>query len=130
MSPEGDDPIIVTGGKDSVIQVWNPTASAPQHVIKLPTSEVKALAVYQGSRTLIAIGTRDSKVLIWDVGDDKLIATFEGHRASVYCICITVTSYGSYLGSRPWKTCEEISTFSLHFQYRRHQSWDSTTVGF
>eukprot|EP01039_Chlorochromonas_danica_P014808 gene14808-17329_t len=66
MSPEGDDPIIVTGGKDSVIQVWNPTASTPQHVIKLPTSEVKALAVYQGSRTLIAIGTRDSKVLIWD----------------------------------------------------------------
>lgn len=92
MSPEGDDPIIVTGGKDSVIQVWNPEAGTIEKVIKLPTSEVKSLAVYQGSRTLIAIGTRDSKVLIWDVGADKIVATFEGHRASVYCVSITVTT--------------------------------------
>jgi WD40 repeat protein len=92
MSPDGDDPLIVTGGKDSVIQVWNSSDRTPQQVIKLPTTEVKALAVYQGSRTLIAIGTRDGKLLLWDLDDNRLRATFVGHRASIYCVCITVTT--------------------------------------
>lgn len=92
MSPEGDDPIIVTGGRDSTIQVWDPTAGITEREIVLPTTEVKSIAVYQGSRTLVVVGTRDARVIVWDVIADVKVAMFKGHRASVYCVCIAVTN--------------------------------------
>lgn len=53
MSPEGDDPVIATGGKDSVVQIWDPTSGSVDKSLTLPTQEVRALAIYQGVDLLI-----------------------------------------------------------------------------
>jgi WD40 repeat protein len=95
MSPEGDDPVIVTGGKDSIIQVWNPTVdSIDRTSITLPTTEVRSLDVYQGSRCLAVIGTKDGKVFVWDLKENVEVVRFSGHTASVHCVLIANTATG------------------------------------
>ena len=89
MSLDGDDPIIVTGGKDSFIQIWDPTSGKLEKNIELPTNEVRSLDIYQGSETLVLVGTKDAKVILWDVQQNMLRMTFEGHRASVHSVSIT-----------------------------------------
>jgi WD40 repeat protein len=89
MSLDGDDPIIVTGGKDSFIQIWNPTAGSLEKNIELPTNEVRSLAIYQGSETYLLVGTKDAKVILWDVLKNKLVRIFEGHRASIHSVSIS-----------------------------------------
>lgn len=110
MSAEGDDPVIVTGGKDSSIQVWNPVATGTDtgtdtggtggtggggnidKTITLPTMEVRSIAIYQGTvRIYAAIGTKDGKVFVWDVQHDLPVVHFPGHKASVHCVCISLT---------------------------------------
>jgi WD40 repeat protein len=93
MSPDGDDPVIGTGGKDSIIQVWNPTVdSIDRSSIQLPTTEVRSLDVYQGSRVLAVIGTKDGKVFVWDLKENVEVVRFAGHTASVHCVCIANTA--------------------------------------
>ncbi len=92
MSPVGDDPVIVTGGKDSIIQVWDPTAGSVDKSIEVPTTEVRSLAVYQGSKILVVIGTKDGQVFVWDVIENRQVAQFRGHQASVHCVCIALTT--------------------------------------
>uniref|UniRef100_A0A7S3GXW8 Uncharacterized protein n=1 Tax=Spumella elongata TaxID=89044 RepID=A0A7S3GXW8_9STRA len=89
MSLDGDDPIIVTGGKDSFIQIWNPTSGSLEKNIELPTNEVRSLSIYQGSETYLLIGTKDAKVILWDVVKNTLVRVFEGHRASVHSVSIS-----------------------------------------
>jgi WD40 repeat protein len=85
----GEDPVIVTGGKDSIIQIWNPVSGNLERTIELPTKEVKALAMYRGSETYIVVGTKDSRVLVWNFATNALEATYEGHKSSVYTVSIT-----------------------------------------
>jgi WD40 repeat protein len=92
MSHEGDDPVIITGGKDSTIQVWDPTEGNVDRSIAVPTAEVRSISVYQGSRTLVVIGSKDGQVFVWDVVHNLQVAQFRGHMASVHCVCIALTS--------------------------------------
>ena len=85
----GQDPVIVTGGKDSSIQIWNPVCGTLERTIKLPTKEVKAIAMYRGSESYIMLGTKDARVLVWDFTTNTLAASFEGHKGSVYTVSIT-----------------------------------------
>lgn len=89
MSLDGDDPIIVTGGKDSFIQIWNPTSGSLEKNIELPTNEVRSLSIYQGSETYLLVGTKDAKVILWDVVKNQLVRIFEGHRASIHSVSIS-----------------------------------------
>ena len=89
MSLDGDDPIIVTGGKDSFIQIWNPTSGSLEKNIELPTNEVRSLSIYQGSETYLLIGTKDAKVILWDIIKNCLVRVFEGHRASIHSVSIS-----------------------------------------
>lgn len=93
MSPEGDDPIIVTGGKDSVVQIWDPIEGTLVKSIQLPTNEVRSLAVYNGTESYLIVGTKDSKVILWDVKKNVLVTVFIGHKASVHCVCIATCAY-------------------------------------
>jgi WD40 repeat protein len=89
MGPTGDDPVILTGGKDSIIQVWDPSAeSIDRTSIDLPTTEVRSLSVYHGSKLLAVIGTKDGKVFVWDLKENKELVRFSGHTASVHCVAI------------------------------------------
>lgn len=90
MGIEGEDPIVVTGGKDSTVQMWNLFVEGNlERNIELPTTEVRCLSIYQGSSTYLVVGTKDSFVIVWDILEDVLLAKFAGHKASVHCVSIT-----------------------------------------
>jgi WD40 repeat protein len=91
MSIKGDDPFIITAGKDKLMQIWDPSSGNIGKDIDLPTTEVLALATYQGTSSLVLIGTKDSKVLLWDIEKNTLVKSFSGHRAGVYAVAITST---------------------------------------
>lgn len=89
MSVDGDDPLIITGGMDNKIQIWDPASAQMERTIEVPTPEVRSLDIYQGSETYVLIGTRDAKVILWDMRKNQLKWLFEGHRASVHSVSIT-----------------------------------------
>lgn len=91
ISINGDDPFIITAGKDKAMQIWSPTSGNLGKDIELPTIEVLTLATYQGSASLVLIGTKDCKVLLWNITTNSLIHSFQGHRAGVYTVSITST---------------------------------------
>lgn len=91
ISINGDDPFIITAGKDKVMQVWSPASGNLGKDVDLPTTEVLALATYQGTKSYVLIGTKDSKVLLWDLNSNCLVQSFVGHRAGVYAVAITST---------------------------------------
>lgn len=88
MGPNGEEPVIISGGKDSQIQVWNPLESVVEKNISLPTTDVRSLAIFQGSQTYVVVGTKDGKVIVWDINSDEEVAVFKGHKASIHCVCI------------------------------------------
>ena len=38
------------------------------------------------------VGSKDSKVVVWDLKKDQKVAIFEGHKASVHCVSITTSA--------------------------------------
>jgi WD40 repeat protein len=91
ISLNGDDPVIITAGKDKTMQIWNPSSGNLGKDIILPTTEVLAIATYQGTHSFVLLGTKDSKVLLWDIDLNQLVKSFTGHRAGVYAVAITST---------------------------------------
>ena len=79
----------MTGGKDSVVQVWDPIEGTLAQSIVLPTSEVRSLSIYHGTSPYLVVGTKDAKVIVWDIQKNVSVAMFVGHKASVHCVLIT-----------------------------------------
>jgi hypothetical protein len=52
--------------------------------------EVRSSAAYQEVNLLILmVGTNDRRVYIWDVKENRQIAHYIRHKASVRCVCIS-----------------------------------------
>jgi WD40 repeat protein len=73
------------------MQIWNPSSGQIGRDVTLPTTEVLAIATYQGTHSFVLLGTKDSKVLLWDIDLNQLVKSFSGHRAGVYAVAITST---------------------------------------
>ncbi|KAI9711494.1 MAG: hypothetical protein M1820_002057 [Bogoriella megaspora] len=82
--PEG---LIVSGGKDAIIDVRQPDRTSEDNAEALllgHASNVCALSVSEDGRFIVS-GSWDSEARIWQVGKwDKAIAVLQGHQASVW----------------------------------------------
>ncbi|KAK5077951.1 hypothetical protein LTS08_003207 [Lithohypha guttulata] len=125
------DDILVSGGCDRDVRVWNMATGRAVHVLRGHTSTVRCLKM-SDSKTAIS-GSRDTTLRIWDLDSGICKNVLVGHQASVRCLAIhgdTVVS-GSYdTTARIWSISEGkcLKTLSGHFSQIYAIAFDGTRI--
>ena len=105
MVPWGD--ILVSGGCDRDVRVWNMATGQNLHVLRGHTSTVRCLKM--SSPTTAITGSRDTSLRVWDITKGKVVHVLVGHQASVRCIEVhgDLVASGSYdTTARIWSISE------------------------
>ncbi|KAL1966087.1 hypothetical protein VTN77DRAFT_4835 [Rasamsonia byssochlamydoides] len=112
------DDILVSGGCDREVRVWNMATGACLHLLRGHTSTVRCLKMAD-QNTAIS-GSRDTTLRIWDLSTGMCRSVLVGHQASVRCLAIhgDLVVSGSYdTTARIWSISEGrcLRTLSGHF---------------
>ncbi|OCL12954.1 F-box/WD repeat-containing protein pof1 [Glonium stellatum] len=116
MVPWGD--LLVSGGCDRDVRVWNLLTGLPVHTLRGHTSTVRCLKM-SDANTAIS-GSRDTTLRIWDLKKGICKHVLVGHQASVRCLEIhgDLIVSGSYdTTARIWSISEGrcLRTLTGHF---------------
>lgn len=112
------DDVLVSGGCDRDVRVWNMATGKSIHTLRGHTSTVRCLKM-SDSRTAIS-GSRDTTLRIWDLESGICKNVLVGHQASVRCLAIhgDLVVSGSYdTTARIWSITDGkcMKTLSGHF---------------
>ncbi|KAI7898256.1 WD40-repeat-containing domain protein [Cokeromyces recurvatus] len=88
--------ILVTGGCDRDVRVWNLDTGELLHVLRGHNSTVRCLKMKD--KRIAVTGSRDTTIRVWDIQRGALIHVLLGHQASVRCMEISghIVVSGSY----------------------------------
>ncbi|EAT79675.2 hypothetical protein SNOG_12875 [Parastagonospora nodorum SN15] len=116
MVPWGD--LLVSGGCDRDVRVWNLATGYPQFTLRGHTSTVRCLKM-SDANTAIS-GSRDTTLRIWDLKKGQCKHVLIGHQASVRCLEIhgDIVVSGSYdTTAKIWSISEGkcLRTLTGHF---------------
>lgn len=75
-SPASKSPLLVSGGWDKMVKVWNLNTCRLHSTLVGNTAQVNSVAVSPDG-SLCAAGDRDGKALLWDVTECKYLSTLE-----------------------------------------------------
>lgn len=88
-----DNDTLVSGSGDHSIRFWSTKDSTCQKIIQVNADGdasrdcgVTSLAI-SSDRTLVAAGSLDRTVRVWDIASRRIVALLEGHEDSVYSVC-------------------------------------------
>ncbi|CAE6479001.1 unnamed protein product [Rhizoctonia solani] len=89
--------IVVSGGCDREVRVWDLTTGNCLHVLKGHTSTIRCLKVLD-SRPIAVSGSRDTTVRVWDIARGREVHVLQGHTDSVRCLEVSgnLVVSGSY----------------------------------
>ncbi|KAJ7777327.1 WD40-repeat-containing domain protein [Mycena metata] len=89
--------LVVSGGCDKVLRVWDVRSGYPIHVLSGHTSTIRCLRMLH-NRPLAVTGSRDSTLRVWDVQRGRMVRVMAGHSGSVRCldVCGNRAVSGSY----------------------------------
>ncbi|WVQ85141.1 hypothetical protein IAT38_007306 [Cryptococcus sp. DSM 104549] len=111
--------IVVSGGCDREVRVWN--VETGDCILRLPghTSTIRCLKVVDG-RPIAVSGSRDYTLKVWDIEKGELLHTLSGHEHSVRCVEVAgnMAVSGSYDHcARLWNldTGECLQVFQGHY---------------
>ncbi|KAF8194673.1 WD40 repeat-like protein [Pholiota molesta] len=79
------NPIIVSGGCDKVVRVWDLKSGQCIYVLHGHLSTIRSLRVLN-HRPIAVTGSRDATLHVWDVQRGRRLRVLEGHQASVRCL--------------------------------------------
>ncbi|KAI9472013.1 MAG: WD40-repeat-containing domain protein [Benjaminiella poitrasii] len=88
--------VLVTGGCDRDVRVWNLDTGELLHVLRGHNSTVRCLKMKD--KRIAVTGSRDTTMRVWDIQRGALIHVLLGHQASVRCMEISghIVVSGSY----------------------------------
>ncbi|KAL5598895.1 uncharacterized protein BROUX77_005928 [Berkeleyomyces rouxiae] len=129
MVPWGD--ILVSGGCDRDIRVWNLESGACIHTLRGHTSTIRCLKM-SDENTAIS-GSRDTTLRVWDIKTGTCTKVLVGHQASVRCLDIhgDIVVSGSYdTTARVWSISEGrcLTTLQGHFSQIYAIAYDGKRV--
>jgi U3 small nucleolar RNA-associated protein 13 len=88
--------IFVSGGGDKVLKRWrllsefdsypgDPIELSPTHSVRAHDKDINTIAISPND-ALIATGSHDTRIRLWNSQDLSAIITLAGHRKSVWCV--------------------------------------------
>ncbi|KAG6334263.1 hypothetical protein ID866_4820 [Astraeus odoratus] len=91
------NPILVSGGCDKRVRVWDAVSGHCIHVLDGHTSTIRCIKVLH-NRPLAVSGSRDATVRVWDIQKGRQLRVLHGHQQSVRCldVCGNRVVSGSY----------------------------------
>ncbi|PPR00534.1 hypothetical protein CVT24_005508 [Panaeolus cyanescens] len=124
--------IIVSGGCDKVVRVWEARSGLCIYVLHGHTSTIRSLRVLD-NRPIAITGSRDSTLRVWDIQKGKCLHVLEGHEASVRCLDVSgnIVVSGSYdTTCRVWNvdTGECIHVLRGHFSQIYSVAFDGVRI--
>ncbi|KAL8870474.1 MAG: hypothetical protein Q9174_003493 [Haloplaca sp. 1 TL-2023] len=96
------DDILVSGGCDRDVRVWNMATGASVHALQGHTSTVRCLKMANADTAIS--GSRDTTLRVWDLKTGTCKSVLIGHQASVRCLEI----YGDMVVSGSYDTTAKL----------------------
>ncbi|KAI9779557.1 MAG: hypothetical protein M1816_003479 [Peltula sp. TS41687] len=129
MIPWGD--ILVSGGCDRDVRVWDMSTGESKYVLKGHTSTVRCLKMAQNG--LAVSGSRDTTLRVWDIRTGLCRHILVGHSASVRCLEVggDLIVSGSYdTTARIWSISEGrcLRVLVGHFSQIYAVAFDGTRI--
>ncbi|TKY88062.1 hypothetical protein EX895_003158 [Sporisorium graminicola] len=126
------DAVVVSGGCDRDVRVWDLRTGECKHVLRGHTSTVRCLKVLDGKPIAVS-GSRDSTLRVWNVETGEHVHLLAGHQHSVRCIEVAgnKVASGSYDGTcRVWDldTGRCLHTLRGHIHYIYAVAFDGKRV--
>jgi len=91
-SPNAEDPVIVSAGRDKVIKVWSLKDFSLRHNLKDGhTSYINTVTVSPDG-SLCASGGKDGEAHLWDLNEGKSLAKLDA-GGEIYCLCFSPNRY-------------------------------------
>ncbi|KAK1756140.1 WD40-repeat-containing domain protein [Echria macrotheca] len=112
------DDILVSGGCDRDVRVWDLTTGACLWTLRGHTSTVRCLKMSDASTAIS--GSRDTTLRVWDIKAGVCRNVLVGHQASVRCVDIKgdIVVSGSYdTTAKVWSISEGRCLFTLAGHY-------------
>ena len=111
--------VVVSGGCDREVRVWDLTTGNCLHVLRGHTSTIRCLKVLD-ARPIAVSGSRDTMVRVWDIARGRAVHVLQGHTDSVRCLEVSgnLVVSGSYDATcRLWNvdTGECLRIFRGHY---------------
>ncbi|KAL8277449.1 hypothetical protein RQP46_010171 [Phenoliferia psychrophenolica] len=110
--------IVVSGGCDRDVRVWDVETGECRHVLRGHTSTVRCMRVIDG-RPIAVSGSRDATLRVWNIQTGEAMHLLAGHEHSVRCIEVSGNKVvsGSYDATcRLW----DVDTGECLFVFRGH----------
>lgn len=125
------DDILVSGGCDREVRVWNMATGAGIYLLRGHTSTVRCLKM-SDKNTAIS-GSRDATLRVWDLVTGTCRSVLAGHQASVRCLAVhgDLIVSGSYdTTARIWSISEGrcLRTLSGHFSHIYAVAFDGKRI--
>ncbi|KAI6113110.1 WD40-repeat-containing domain protein [Pisolithus sp. B1] len=91
------NPIVVSGGCDKRLRVWDVVSGRCIYVLEGHTSTIRCIRVLH-NRPVAVTGSRDATVRVWNIQEGRLLRVLQGHQQSVRCldVCGNRVVSGSY----------------------------------
>ena len=83
----GDRDVIITGGDDSMVYVWDTTRGSSIASFQHPRVKSVALGRFR-ERDVAVSGSRDGALRIWDIKSGESLAVLKGHKVAVNCLAL------------------------------------------
>ncbi|RXK40736.1 hypothetical protein M231_01988 [Tremella mesenterica] len=92
-----DKHLVVSGGCDRNVRVWDANTGQCLHVLRGHSSTVRCLKVIDG-KPLAITGSRDWTLRVWDIERGRCVHILQGHQQSVRCVEVAgnIAATGSY----------------------------------
>ncbi|KAJ7525110.1 hypothetical protein O6H91_17G036800 [Diphasiastrum complanatum] len=91
--------VLVSGGTEKVIRVWDPRSGSKQMKLKGHTDNVRTLLMDSSGRLCIS-GSSDSTIRLWDLGQQRCIHSYAVHTDSVWALASSPSFSHVYSGGR------------------------------
>lgn len=90
-SPNAEDPVIVSSGRDKVVKVWEMNEFKLKHNLKGHTSYVNSVTVSPDG-SLCASGGKDGVAMLWDLNEGKALSSLEA-GGEINALCFSPNRY-------------------------------------
>jgi len=90
-SPNVENPVMVSAGRDKVVKVWEMTNFTLKHNLRGHTSYVNTVTVSPDG-SLCASGGKDGIAMLWDLNEGKNLSSLDA-GGEIYALCFSPNRY-------------------------------------